>query len=101
MTAEINPVTPTFRILGCGDDSVLANVALGVFDNAVDWRWTAEFLADSRHHLAVALDGDRVEPDCNSCPIGSIQCCKDPAIKNFFACPIARYLVVELACPLL
>ena len=53
-------MTPTFQILGCGDDSVLDNVAPGVFDNAVDRRWTAEFLADSRHHMAVALDGDRV-----------------------------------------
>ena len=28
----------------------------GVFDNPVDQRWTAEFFADARHHLVVALD---------------------------------------------
>jgi ribosomal protein S18 acetylase RimI-like enzyme len=50
----------TIRILGADDASVLDNVAAGVFDNAVDRRWTAEFLADSRHHLAVALKGDQV-----------------------------------------
>jgi ribosomal protein S18 acetylase RimI-like enzyme len=48
------------RVLGPGDGPVLANVAPGVFDNAIDARWTAEFLADPRHHLAVALDGDQV-----------------------------------------
>jgi GNAT superfamily N-acetyltransferase len=51
---------PTIRILGPGDVPVLDDVAPGVFDNAVDGRWTAEFLADARHHLAVALDGGRV-----------------------------------------
>ena len=50
----------TIRILGPGDASVLARVAPGVFDDAVNAGWTAEFLADSRHHLAVALDGDLV-----------------------------------------
>lgn len=29
-------------------------------DGEVDPRWTAEFLADPRHHLAVALDADQV-----------------------------------------
>ena len=37
----------TIRILGPGDSAVLEHVAEGVFDNAVDPRWTAEFLADS------------------------------------------------------
>ncbi len=46
----------TLRLLGPGDDDVLQNVAPDVFDHAVDPRWTAEFLADPRHHLAVALD---------------------------------------------
>lgn len=50
----------TTRILGPGDTSVLGRVAPGVFDNEVDPRLTAEFLADSRHHMAVALDGDLV-----------------------------------------
>jgi GNAT superfamily N-acetyltransferase len=53
-------LSPTIRILGPGDASVLDRVAPGVFDNAIDPRWTAEFLADVRHHLAVAFDGDQV-----------------------------------------
>ena len=48
------------RLLGPGDGWVLANVVPGVFDNAIDARWTAEFLADPRHHLAVAVDGGQV-----------------------------------------
>ncbi len=37
-----------------------SRVASGVFDHAIDPRWTAEFLADPRHHMAVALDGGQV-----------------------------------------
>lgn len=44
------------RILGEGDDDVLVNVAAGVFDHPVDPQLAREFLSDSRHHLAVALD---------------------------------------------
>jgi aminoglycoside 6'-N-acetyltransferase I len=44
-----------FRILGPGDAALLADVAADVFDRVPDPRWTAEFLADPRHHLAVAL----------------------------------------------
>lgn len=51
MTAPID-----VRILGRGDGAVLSRVAPDVFDHAVDPRWSAEFLADPRHHLAVALD---------------------------------------------
>lgn len=54
----MQPVTT--RVLGPGDASVLDRVAPGVFDHAVDARWTAEFLADPRHHIAVALDGGTV-----------------------------------------
>ena len=50
----------TIRLLGPGDASVLDRVAPDVFDYAVDPRWTAVFFADTRHHLAVALDGDLV-----------------------------------------
>ena len=46
----------TIRILGSSDDAVLGRVAQDVFDNPVDPRWAAEFLTDSRHHLAVAID---------------------------------------------
>lgn len=49
------------RVLRAGDAAILRRVAHGVFDNAVDPRWTAEFLADPRHHMAVALlDGEVV-----------------------------------------
>jgi ribosomal protein S18 acetylase RimI-like enzyme len=39
-----------------GDDASLTRVAPGVFDNEVDPALSAEFLADPRHHIAVALD---------------------------------------------
>ena len=48
------------RLLGADDAPVLDRVADGVFDHAVHPRWCAEFLADPRHHLAVALDGQVV-----------------------------------------
>jgi aminoglycoside 6'-N-acetyltransferase I len=53
-------VNPTIRLLGPSDAAVLDHVAEGVFDNPVHPRWAAEFFADPRHHLAVALDGDLV-----------------------------------------
>ena len=43
-----------------GDDAVLASVADDVFDHAVRPELVAEFLADPRHHLVVALDAGRV-----------------------------------------
>ncbi len=46
----------SIRILGPEDGAVLQHVAPDVFDNPIDARWSAEFLADSRHHLAVAID---------------------------------------------
>ena len=49
-------MSPIIRLLGPGDASVLDNVAPSVFDNAIDPRWTAEFLSDPRHHLTVAID---------------------------------------------
>jgi len=45
------------RVLRRGDEAVLDRVAPGVFDDPVDARAAAEFLADPRHHLAVAVDG--------------------------------------------
>lgn len=49
--------TLTIHLLGPTDAAVLGRVADGVFDGAVDPRWSAEFLADSRHHLVVARTG--------------------------------------------
>jgi GNAT superfamily N-acetyltransferase len=57
---ETNVATFTIRVLGPDDAEVLDRVAPDVFDHDVDARWTAEFFDDSRHHLAVALDGDTV-----------------------------------------
>ncbi len=48
------------RILGPADSTVLQNVAADVFDNPIDARWSAEFLSDPRHHLAVAIDDGQV-----------------------------------------
>jgi aminoglycoside 6'-N-acetyltransferase I len=53
-------MTLTIRILTPDDDAILTRVAPEVFDNPVDPALTREFLSDPRHHLAVALDGDRV-----------------------------------------
>ena len=44
------------KVLRHGDEALLMNVAEGVFDNPVDPELTAEFLADARHHIAVAVD---------------------------------------------
>ena len=54
------PVSVVIRILGSSDLGVLDRVDPGVFDHSVDPDLAAEFLSDSRHHLAVALDGDMV-----------------------------------------
>jgi GNAT superfamily N-acetyltransferase len=50
----------TIRLLGPDDMAVFDRVAPDVFDDPVDPRWATEFLADARHHLAVALDRDEV-----------------------------------------
>lgn len=50
MTAEV-------RVLGRDEADVLRNVAPGVFDHDLRPDSLAAFFADSRHHLAVALDG--------------------------------------------
>jgi GNAT superfamily N-acetyltransferase len=46
----------TIRVLGLGDGAVLERVAPDVFDGPVDARWSAEFFADPRHHLVVAIE---------------------------------------------
>jgi ribosomal protein S18 acetylase RimI-like enzyme len=48
----------SIRVLGPADAAALQNVASDVFDYLVDARWSAEFLADPRHHLAVAIDDE-------------------------------------------
>lgn len=49
-----------YKILCTGEEGMLQNVAPEVFDNPVNPDYSAEFLADSRHHIAVALDGNLV-----------------------------------------
>jgi ribosomal protein S18 acetylase RimI-like enzyme len=44
------------KVLGSGDEKVLMNVAAEVFDNPIHPEFTREFLEDSRHHIAVAID---------------------------------------------
>jgi len=44
------------RLLMSTDASVLENVAPGVFDHPIDSEGVAEFLADSRHHICVAIE---------------------------------------------
>ncbi|HEU0012275.1 MAG TPA: GNAT family N-acetyltransferase [Longimicrobium sp.] len=44
------------RVLRPGDEAVLARVADGVFDHAVRPALAAEFLADPRHHIVVAVE---------------------------------------------
>jgi aminoglycoside 6'-N-acetyltransferase I len=46
----------TIRVLGPDDSAVLERIAPEVFDGPVDARWSAEFFADPRHHLAVAIE---------------------------------------------
>ena len=48
------------RILGRDEATVLERVAAGVFDSPIDPEWTAEFLGDPRHHLAVAIEDGTV-----------------------------------------
>ncbi|MGH8195186.1 MAG: GNAT family N-acetyltransferase [Woeseiaceae bacterium] len=53
-------MTIEIRVLKPQDAALLDRVAPDVFDGPVDSHLSAEFLEDSRHHLAVALDGDTV-----------------------------------------
>ena len=48
------------RLLHAGEADMLERSAAEVFDDPVLPRAAAEFLADPRHHLAVALDGGTV-----------------------------------------
>ena len=48
------------KLLGPQDAEVLANIAPDVFDDPIDTRRADEFLADPRHHLAVAVEDGRV-----------------------------------------
>ena len=47
-------------VLRTGDEAVLDRVAPDVFDNAIDPRAAAAYLADPRHHIAVAVEDGQV-----------------------------------------
>ena len=53
-------MTIDVRLLEPDEAGILDNVAEDVFDGPIDPAACAEFFADERHHLAVALDGDSV-----------------------------------------
>jgi ribosomal protein S18 acetylase RimI-like enzyme len=46
------------KILNYNDIDILKNIDRDVFDDAIDRQRAKEFLADPRHHLAVAIDGN-------------------------------------------
>ncbi len=48
-------MTPEIKLLSSNDGAVLQSVAPGVFDDPIDLGAAAEFLADARHHIAVAI----------------------------------------------
>jgi ribosomal protein S18 acetylase RimI-like enzyme len=48
------------RVLGKGDEAILARVAADVFDSPIHPDLTREFLNDPRHHIAVAIDDSLV-----------------------------------------
>jgi ribosomal protein S18 acetylase RimI-like enzyme len=52
--------TIEIRMLGGDEHALLKNVVPDVFDNEVDDLLISEFLADDRHHIAVAIDDGKV-----------------------------------------
>ncbi len=48
------------RMLHGDDARLLDNIAPGVFDNPIEPSLTAEFLADPRHHLSVAVENGQI-----------------------------------------
>jgi ribosomal protein S18 acetylase RimI-like enzyme len=48
------------RLLQSEDHAVLTRLAPDIFDKPIDPRLLEEFLADARHHVAVAIDADLV-----------------------------------------
>lgn len=52
--------TIQYKILEAKDHLVLKRVAPGTFDYPLQNKLVLEFLADPRHHIAVALDDDTV-----------------------------------------
>ena len=53
-------MTIDIKSLSQGDEEILNHVASDVFDNELNENLVAEFLADSRHHIVVAIDAGLV-----------------------------------------
>jgi aminoglycoside 6'-N-acetyltransferase I len=53
-------VSLEIRIVAAADEALLTRVAQGVFDHDVSPALSREFLRDSRHHLAVAIEANMV-----------------------------------------
>jgi aminoglycoside 6'-N-acetyltransferase I len=53
-------MTLEIKILQSGDARLLGLSAPGLFDKEIDPALTAQFLADPRHHLVVAIDASHV-----------------------------------------
>jgi len=53
--ARVNDIQT--RLLRAGEEAVLDRVATTVFDHPVDQDAVRAYLADPRHHIAVAIDG--------------------------------------------
>lgn len=48
------------RILNTDELHLLDNIDQDVFDTSIDATWSAEFFADPRHHLAVAIKDNQI-----------------------------------------
>lgn len=57
---DLTPVPAQIRVLQRGDEAILMSVAPGVFDNPPVEALVREFLADPRHHIAVAIEDNSV-----------------------------------------
>ncbi len=53
-------MTIAIKILNYDDVDILKNIDPDVFDDSLNIQRVQEFLADSRHHLAVAIDKNQV-----------------------------------------
>lgn len=53
-------MTIAIKILNHHNAGILKNIAPDVFDDSIDLPRAAEFLADPRHHLVVAINHDQV-----------------------------------------
>lgn len=49
-----------FRIVEQADSACFEHVVADLFDSAIDREWLQEFLADPRHHLAIARDDEAI-----------------------------------------